>query len=105
MIALHQPVAGDLRLAKAVSRMMVELERVGDEAKKIAKFAARMATGEPPGPVRAVGRYLRHMARLTAGMLRDAVRALDESDPDLAHQVASATVSWTQSSHRRCASC
>jgi phosphate transport system protein len=88
LIALHQPMASDLRMAKAVSRITVELERVGDEAKKIARFAGRLASGEPQGPVRAVARYLRHMAELTTGMLREAVRALDESDPDLASGVA-----------------
>ena len=88
LIALHQPMAGDLRMAKAVSRIVVELERAGDEAKKIAKFAGRLATGEPQGPVRAVARYLRHMAELTAGMLRDAVRALDEADPPMARRVS-----------------
>ena len=89
VIALHQPMAGDLRMAKAVSRITVELERVGDEAKKIAKFAARLATGTPTGPVRAVARYLRHMVDLTTGMLRDAVRALDEADIELAQGVTS----------------
>jgi phosphate transport system protein len=89
LIALHQPMAGDLRMAKAVSRITVELERVGDEAKKIARFATRLATGEPQGPVRAVARFLKHMADLTAGMLRDAVRALDEADIDLARGVTS----------------
>jgi phosphate transport system protein len=89
LIALHQPVAGDLRMAKAVTRITVELERVGDESKKIARFAARLATGDPPGPVRAVARYLLHMAELTAGMLREAVRAFDEADPALARAVAS----------------
>lgn len=88
LIALHQPMAGDLRMAKAVSRITVELERAGDESKKIAKFAARLATGEPQGPVRAVARYLRHMAELTAGMLRDAVRAFDEADVPLAQRVS-----------------
>lgn len=88
LIALHQPMASDLRMAKAVSRITVELERVGDEAKKIARFAGRLASGEPTGPVRAVARYLRHMADLTTGMLREAVRALDESDPELARGVA-----------------
>jgi phosphate transport system protein len=78
-----------LRMAKAVSRITVELERVGDEAKKIARFAGRLATGEPQGPVRAVARFLNHMADLTAGMLRDAVRALDEADIDLARGVTS----------------
>jgi phosphate transport system protein len=87
LIALHQPMAGDLRMAKAVSRITVELERVGDESKKIARFAIRVATGEPQGPVRAVARFIKHMAELTAGMLRDAVRALDEADLDLARGV------------------
>jgi phosphate transport system protein len=87
LIALHQPMAGDLRMAKAVSRITVELERVGDESKKIARFATRVATGEPQGPVRAVARFIKHMAELTAGMLRDAVRALDEADLDLARGV------------------
>jgi phosphate transport system protein len=87
VIALHQPVAGDLRMATAVSRITVELERVGDESKKIAKFAARLASGEPHGPVRAVASYLNHMAELTKGMLRDAVRSLDESDAALARTV------------------
>ncbi|MET0659466.1 MAG: phosphate signaling complex protein PhoU [Steroidobacteraceae bacterium] len=89
LIALHQPVAGDLRLAKAISRITVELERAGDEAKKIAKFAGRIAGGEPSGPVLAVARYLRHMADLSMGMLRDAIRALDEFDTGLARGVSS----------------
>jgi phosphate transport system protein len=87
LIALHQPMAGDLRMAKAASRITVELERAGDEAKKIAKFAVRVATGEPQGPVLAVARFLRHMAELTTGMLRDAVRSLDESNADMASAV------------------
>ncbi|WP_116813468.1 phosphate signaling complex protein PhoU [Steroidobacter cummioxidans] len=87
LIALHQPMASDLRMAKAASRITVELERAGDEAKKIAKFAGRVATGEPQGPVLAVARFLRHMAELTTGMLRDAVRALDESNADMARAV------------------
>lgn len=89
LIALHQPMASDLRMTKAVSRITVELERVGDEAKKIARFAGRVATGEPRGPVSAVARFLRHMADLTTGMLREAVRSLDEADPDMARRVAS----------------
>jgi phosphate transport system protein len=87
LIALHQPMAGDLRMAKAVSRITVELERAGDEAKKIAKFAARVATGAPQGPLLAVDRFIRHMAELTTGMLRDAVRSLDENDAEMARQV------------------
>lgn len=87
LIALHQPMASDLRLIKAVSRIAVELERVGDEAKKIARFALRVSDGEPAGPVTAVAAYLRHMAALSAELLRNAVRALDETDAALADSV------------------
>jgi phosphate transport system protein len=68
--------------------MAVELERVGDEAKKIARFAVRVSSGEPVGPVTALARYLRHMAALSAAMLRNSVRALDETDLELARSVA-----------------
>jgi len=87
LIALHQPMAGDLRMALAVSRITVDLERAGDESKKIARFAARLVSGAPRGPVRAVARSLRHMGELTNTMLREAVRALDESDAGMAQRV------------------
>jgi len=80
-------VAGDLRMARAISRATVEFERAGDESKKIARFALRLGHGEPQGPVVAVARYLRHMADLSVGMLRSAVRALDEADPQMAARV------------------
>ena len=87
LIAMHQPMAGDLRLIRAVSRIAIELERVGDEAKKIARFAMRISRGEPAGPILAVTPFLRHMASLSAEMLRNAVRALDETDVALADSV------------------
>jgi len=86
-MALQQPVANDLRLARAIARIGLELERVGDEAKKIARFALRVSRGGDTDPVTAVARYLRHMAELSVTMLRNAVRAADESDPALARLV------------------
>ena len=86
-IALQQPVANDLRAVRAIARAGLELERVGDESKKIARTAARIGSVAAHDPVSAVGRYLRHMATLTAAMLRGAVRALDEADPALAREV------------------
>ena len=86
-IALHQPVANDLRMVRAMSRASLELERVGDESKKIARFAARVGAVSSHDPVVAVARYLRHMADLYVAMLRNAVRALDEASPELAREV------------------
>jgi phosphate transport system protein len=86
-IALQQPVANDLRAARAIARAGLELERVGDESKKIARSTLRRGTTSSHDPVSAVARYLRHMAALSTSMLRSAVRALDESDPELAREV------------------
>lgn len=86
-IALQQPVANDLRLARALVRIGRELERVGDESKKIARFALTLDHGTENDPVHAVARHLRHMADLSACMLRNAVRACDEIDPALARSV------------------
>jgi len=88
-IALQQPVASDLRMVRAIARAGLELERVGDESKKIARFASRAAGQGGHDPVVAVSRYLRHMGDLSVAMLRSAVRALDESDGALARQVVS----------------
>jgi len=87
MLALHQLVARDLRLVRAISRIIRELERAGDEARKIASFALNVIDGPPQGPVRIISPYLRHMADLSASMLRDAVRSLDESALELAERV------------------
>lgn len=86
-IALQQPVANDLRLARAIVRIGRELERVGDEARKIARFAVSLEQSSDGDPVVAVARHLRHMATLSATMLRNAVRAADEADLALAEGV------------------
>jgi phosphate transport system protein len=88
-IALQQPVANDLRAARAIARVGLELERVGDESKKIAHFALRIGSVSAHDPVVAVARHLRHMAELSTGMLRNAVRALDEGSVELARAVLS----------------
>jgi phosphate transport system protein len=86
-IALQQPVANDLRLARALVRIGRELERAGDEAKKIARFALTLQAATDGDPVIAVARHLRHMAELSVSMLRGAVRAADEMDLALAETV------------------
>ena len=86
-IALQQPVANDLRMVRALARTALELERVGDEAKKIARFAQRNGTSAGHDPVVVVAAYLRHMADLSVTMLRNAVRAFDEGNGDMARDV------------------
>jgi phosphate transport system protein len=87
-IALRQLVAGDLRLARAITRIVVDLERVGDEAKRLARSAERAGGGVYAEPVNAVAAHLRHMAELVSAMLHDALRGLDEADLGIASGVA-----------------
>jgi phosphate transport system protein len=86
-IALQKPVANDLRLARAIVRISRELERAGDEAKKIARFARGLEEADAHDPVAGVARHLRHMADLSGAMLRNSVRAVDELDLHLASSV------------------
>lgn len=85
IIALHQPVAGDLRLVRSLTRAAIDLERVGDEAKKIARMA--MAPHASGAPLQSARPVLREMAQQCTSMLRSAVLALDSADATLADRV------------------
>jgi phosphate transport system protein len=74
-------------MVRALARTALELERVGDESKKIARFAQRASGSGAHDPVVAVAPYLRHMAELSVTMLRGAVRAFDEGDAQRAREV------------------
>jgi phosphate transport system protein len=88
LLARSAPVASDLRRVLAISRAVTDLERSGDEAKKIARFALASADRQSGGPSRIMHRPLRHMAELASESMRVAVDALDRGDPDVAHDVA-----------------
>ena len=83
----HAVEMGGLVIDQVGSAVKALLERVGDESKKIARFAAKLGAVAPHDPVTAVARSLRHMATLSTTLLRSAVRALDEANPTLARDV------------------
>jgi len=83
LIARRQPVARDLRATIAMSKAVAELERAGDEAKKIAKTV--LGHGPRPGP--ATSRDARHLGRLAVSLLRLALEAFDRLDSALAQEV------------------
>jgi phosphate transport system protein len=88
LLARQAPVASDLRTVLAVSRAVNDLERAGDESKKIARFALANAGRGATGPSRVMRRPLRHMADLASESMRVAVDALDRGDARVAHEVA-----------------
>jgi len=83
LIARRQPMASDLRAIIAMSKMVAELERAGDEAKKIAK--AVLKAGARPGP--ATSRDARHLGQLAVSLLRLSLEALDRMDVGLCVEV------------------
>ena len=80
MIAKLQPIAVDLREILAALHMNNDLERIGDEAKKIALKARMLGTRPLPIPGDRIGK----MADIACEMLRLAVDAYIRQDPDVA---------------------
>jgi phosphate transport system protein len=87
LIARRQPVASDLRAVVALSRVVAELERAGDEARKIAQAVLGRAGGSASRPGFATARDARHLARLAVNMVRLSLDALDRLDGPLAREV------------------
>ncbi len=87
IIARRQPMGVDLRSVIVMLKSFTELERVGDEAKKIAKIARRMIVDEQD-PVDAYRDSVKHMALAAEHSLVEVLRAIREQDENLAIQVA-----------------
>ena len=85
LLALYQPVAGDLRFIVATLKITNDLERIGDLAASIADRAVLLARlPEFGGPL-----WLDEMAEGTSQMLRDALDALVSGNAELAREVCS----------------
>jgi phosphate transport system protein len=78
LLARHQPTAIDLRTLLAVSKMLTDMERSGDEAEKIAVAVRRMQESGQPNPPLI---ELRHMTDKVASMLRQMLDAFARLDP------------------------
>lgn len=76
----QQPVAGPLRFVYATIRINMELERVGDYAESIARQVLKLVGMDAQIPL---PRFV-EIADLAVPMLRDAVRAFVEQNPELA---------------------
>ena len=85
VIAKRQPAAGDLRLIIAVIKTITDLERIGDEAEKIARMAKLLSQRERL----ILPRYneIKHAAELALDMLRKSLDAFARLDLACAAQV------------------
>jgi phosphate transport system protein len=77
LIARRQPAASDLRMVLAVTKTVRDLERIGDEAHKIAKMAVMLAEegAAPKGYIE-----VRHIGDRVQKMLDDALDAFARFD-------------------------
>ncbi|MDN3552548.1 phosphate signaling complex protein PhoU [Halomonas almeriensis] len=84
VLARRQPAASDLRLVLAVTRAASDLERVGDEASKIARNAIELIESDSGSrgfvEVRVISEHVRRM-------MRDALTSFARLDTELALQV------------------
>ena len=88
VIAKRQPTASDLRLVLGISKIVTDLERAGDEAKKIAKGVRRIyEAGHLPAQY---GIGIRHLAEAALSLVRQALDAFARLDVPLAQSVIKA---------------
>ena len=83
LLALRQPVAGDLRHIVAALKITGDLERIGDYAANVAKRSIVLAQFSLPYSLAG----LAHMARLVQGQLKSIIYALGYNDADKAVEV------------------
>ncbi len=89
ILALRQPTASDLRLVLAVIKTTADLERIGDEAKLVARMAIRAAAADHG---RNLFSQMAHLGSQVKQMLHNALDAFARMDVDAAIEVAHADV-------------
>jgi phosphate transport system protein len=82
IIARRQPTARDLRLLIAISKTTANLERVGDEAEKIARMVLSIISSGAPRSLPSL--ELRVASDLASGLLRKALDAFARLDTSAA---------------------
>lgn len=84
MIAKRQPVARDLREILTVGKIVTDLERVGDEARKIAKLTIQFYSEQLLAPNPQILHDILRMVDYVDEMLEKAMQSFDKPDLDLA---------------------
>jgi phosphate transport system protein len=84
LLATRQPVASDLRFVMAMAQAINNLERAGDEAKKLGRTVLTVYGDGGMQPVPAIFLDAERMTELATELLEDALEAVQELDVDKA---------------------
>jgi len=84
LLATRQPVASDLRFVMAMAQSINNLERAGDEAKKLGRTVLEVYGEGGMQPVPAIFLDAERMTELATELLEDALEAVQELDVDKA---------------------
>jgi len=84
VLARRQPAAGDLRVITMIIKSITDLERIGDEAEKIARMGITLSDAKRDS---LRGHYIemRHLAESVRRMVRDALDAFARMDTEAAY--------------------
>ena len=85
ILARRQPTASDLRMVVAVIKTITDLERIGDEAEKVAKMAINIS--EDDGRFHTHYDGIRHLSGQVSQMVRQALDSFARLDVETALQV------------------
>ena len=80
IVALRQPMARDLREIIALSKIIAELERAGDEARKIAGLTIHFYAEAEKAPAERILQDIYQLASYVEGMLTAVIAAFDDMD-------------------------
>jgi phosphate transport system protein len=83
VLALQQPLAGDLRLITSAMKINADLERIGDQAVNIAENVLKILAHPPLRPILDLPR----MAEIAERMTRESLDAFVRKDVELARKV------------------
>lgn len=89
ILAKRQPTAGDLRLVVAIMKTITDLERMGDEAEKIARMAVHLSdNSDPTRPIKQHYGAIAHFSDHVRTILRAALDAFARLDVESATKAA-----------------
>jgi phosphate transport system protein len=89
VLAKRSPVARDLRVIMAFSKAVTDLERLGDEAARIAYIGTTMYNNDRSNPGNYLLRDVSVMSKLASTLLKEAIEILDVLDLERAEKLLS----------------